>query len=80
VKGGLASQSLVMNAPDMKTITFHCPDELAAALDRLIEAGWEDSADAAIAEALRRYLRLRQPEVLEKHLEADIAWGLHGRE
>ena len=64
----------------MKEITFTCPDEVASALERLIETGWKDSADTAIVEALRRYLRLRQPEVLEKHLGADIAWGLHGRE
>jgi metal-responsive CopG/Arc/MetJ family transcriptional regulator len=64
----------------MKTIKVDCPDELAAELDRLVAEGWEDSAQDAIAEAIRRYVRLRQPEVLEKHLKADIAWGLHGRE
>jgi metal-responsive CopG/Arc/MetJ family transcriptional regulator len=64
----------------MKTITVNCPDDLATALDRLVQEGWEDSSQAAIVEALRRYVRLRQPEVLEKHLKADIAWGLHGRD
>jgi metal-responsive CopG/Arc/MetJ family transcriptional regulator len=64
----------------MKTITVNCPDDLAAALDRLVQEGWEDSSPDAVVEALRRYVRLRQPEVLEKHLKADIAWGLHGRD
>jgi metal-responsive CopG/Arc/MetJ family transcriptional regulator len=64
----------------MKTIKFNCPDDLAAELDRLVSEGWEDSPQDAIVEALRRYVRLRQPELLEKQLKADIAWGLHGRE
>lgn len=64
----------------MKTITFDCPDELAAQLKQLVDAGWEDSPQDAVVEALRRYLRLREPEVLEKHLRADIEWGLRGRD
>ncbi len=64
----------------MKTMTFECPDDFEAALKRLVETGWEDSPQDALVEALRRYLRLRAPEVLEKHLKADIEWGLHGRE
>ena len=64
----------------MKTIKVNCPDELAAKLERLVDEGWEDSVEAAAIEALRRYVRVRQPEVLEKHLKADIAWGLHGRD
>ncbi len=64
----------------MKPMTFNCPDELEAQLKRLVEEGWEDSSQDAIVEALRRYLRLRTPEVLEKHLRADIEWGLHGRD
>lgn len=80
MKGGLAFADRLKDFRSMKTVTFTCPDEIASELDRLVESGWEDSADEAIVEALRRYLRLRQPDVLEKHLEADIAWGLHGRE
>lgn len=64
----------------MKAIKVNCPDDLAAELERLVAEGWEDSAEDAIVEAIRRYLRVRRPEVLEKHLKADIAWGLHGRD
>jgi hypothetical protein len=64
----------------MKAITFNCPEELEAQLKRLVESGWEDSEQSVIVEALRRYVRLREPEILEKHLKADIDWGLHGRE
>ncbi len=64
----------------MKAIKIHCPDELAAELERLVAEGWEDSMDDAIVEAIRRYVRVRQPEALEKHLKEDIAWGLHGRD
>jgi hypothetical protein len=64
----------------MKTITFDCPDEIAADLKRLVESGWEDSPQDALVEALRRYVRLRQPEILEKQLKGDIAWGLNGRD
>jgi metal-responsive CopG/Arc/MetJ family transcriptional regulator len=63
----------------MKTIKINCPDDLAKELERLVAEGWEDSQEDAIVEAIRRYLRVRQPETLEKHLKADIAWGLHGR-
>lgn len=64
----------------MKTIKIECPDELASELERLVAEGWEDSPQAALLEAARRYVRLRPPDVLEKHLNADIAWGLHGRD
>lgn len=64
----------------MKTIKVDCPDEVALELERLVAEGWEDSMQSALVEAARRYVRLRQPEVLEKHLKADIAWGLHGRD
>ena len=64
----------------MKTITFECPDEVEAQLKRLVDSGWEDSQRDAIVEAVRRYLRLREPEVLERHLKNDIEWGLRGRE
>lgn len=64
----------------MKTIKVDCSDELAAELDRLVAEGWENSVQDAIIEAIQRYVRLRQPEVLEKQLKADIAWGLHGRD
>lgn len=64
----------------MKTVTFSCPDDLVSALEKLVESGWENSTDEAIVAALQRYIRLRKPEVLEQQLEADIAWGLHGRE
>lgn len=63
----------------MKTITFDCPDEVEAQLKRLVDSGWEDSPQEAMVEALRRYLRLREPAILERHLKSDIAWGLHGR-
>ena len=62
----------------MKTIKVDCPDEVVSELERLVAEGWEDSVEAAVAEAVRRYVRLRRPEALEKHLKADIAWGLHG--
>ena len=64
----------------MKAIKIICPNDLAAELERLVAEGWEDSAEDAVIEAIRRYVRVRQPETLEKHLKADIAWGLHGRE
>ena len=64
----------------MKALKINCPDDLAAELERLVAEGWEDSTEDAVIEAIRRYVRVRQPETLEKHLKADIAWGLHGRD
>jgi metal-responsive CopG/Arc/MetJ family transcriptional regulator len=63
----------------VKAIKVNCPDDLAGELERLVAEGWEDSTEDAIVEAIRRYVRVRRPETLEKHLKEDIAWGLHGR-
>lgn len=63
----------------MKKLTIECPEDLHAQLQELVMRGWEDSAEEAVVEALRRYLRARQPETLERHLKQDIEWGLHGK-
>ena len=63
----------------MKKLTIECPDDLHAQLQELVVRGWEDSAEDAVVEAVRRYVRTRQPDVLEGHLKQDIAWGLHGK-
>lgn len=63
----------------MKKLTIECPDDLHAQLQELVVRGWEDSAEDAVVEAIRRYVRTRQPDALERHLKQDIAWGLHGK-
>lgn len=63
----------------MKKLTIECPDELHVKLQELVMHGWEDSAEDAVIEAIRRYVRAREPETLGRHLKQDIEWGLHGR-
>ena len=63
----------------MKKVTFECPEQLHAQLRELVREGWEDSEQAAILEALRRYLRVRKPETLAHQLKHDVEWGLHGK-
>lgn len=67
------------NFPAMKKLTIECPDDLHVKLQELVMHGWEDSAEEAVIEAIRRYVRAREPRILEKHLKQDIEWGLHGQ-
>ena len=62
----------------MKTITFECPEELLAQLNKLVQAGWFNSPEAGVTEALRRYLSGHSVELQEKQILDDVAWALRG--
>lgn len=64
----------------MKTLTLECPDKVHEQLKALVDSGWADSAEQVALEALKRYLDVHRVEVLERHLRADIEWGLRGKD
>jgi len=63
----------------MKTVTVECPDQLYEQLSKLVAAGWFNSAEEGMVEALRRYLSLHSVELQEKQILADVTWALHER-
>jgi len=64
----------------MKTLSIECPDAIAEALERLVRDGWVADQDQAVVEALRRFIQMRRPELLESQILSDVKWGLHGRD
>jgi metal-responsive CopG/Arc/MetJ family transcriptional regulator len=63
----------------MTTVQIEFPDELAKRLDALIEQGWVSDRNQAITEALRRFLEIHRPELMEAQVMDDVDWGLHGK-
>jgi Arc/MetJ-type ribon-helix-helix transcriptional regulator len=63
----------------MKTIRAKIPDQLYRQLDALVKQGWFRSHEDVIDHALRRFLELHRPELMEKFIRDDVKWGLHGK-
>lgn len=61
----------------MKTITFECPERVHEQLAKLVTAGWFNSPEDAVLEAVRRYLSLHSVELQEKQIMADVQWALN---
>ena len=64
----------------MKTITVSCPDQLHEQLEMLAREGWIKDPEAAVIEALRRFLDSHHPDLQRSQILKDVAWGFHGRE
>ena len=69
-----------MNATDMTTIQTQVPTRLLVEVEALVKAGWFRDADDLFIEALRRYLDSHQPALSERFMQADVDWGLRGRD
>jgi Arc/MetJ-type ribon-helix-helix transcriptional regulator len=69
-----------MNATDTITIQTQVPTRLLNEMEALVKAGWFRDVNDLFLEALRRYLDSHQPELSERFMQADVAWGLHGRD
>jgi Arc/MetJ-type ribon-helix-helix transcriptional regulator len=63
----------------MKTVETRIPDRLDRAIDALVEQGWFSNRDEVVQEAIRRFLDIHRPELLEKFVREDVEWGLRGR-
>jgi Arc/MetJ-type ribon-helix-helix transcriptional regulator len=62
----------------MKTIRAKIPEQLYRQMDALVKQGWFRSKEDVIDQALRRFLESHRPELIEKYIQEDVDWGLHG--
>jgi metal-responsive CopG/Arc/MetJ family transcriptional regulator len=62
------------------TVQATLPTRLLAEAELLIAEGWFQDRDDLIADALRRFLDAHRPELMERYIQEDVEWGLHGRE
>ncbi len=62
----------------MKTIHARIPEQLYRQMDALVKQGWFRSKEDVIDQALRRFLESHRPELIEKYIQEDVDWGLHG--
>ena len=69
-----------MSATDMTTIQTQVPTRLLNEMEALVKAGWFRDVNDVFLEALRRYLDSHQSELSERFMQADVEWGLHGRD
>jgi Arc/MetJ-type ribon-helix-helix transcriptional regulator len=56
------------------------PERLLDEAKALVEEGWFQDLDSVLQEALRRYLDAHRPELLDRFVREDIAWGLGGKD
>ncbi len=64
----------------MKTITVNCPEQLHHQLQSMVQEGWFKDSEAALLEALRRFLDSHHPDLQRLQILNDVEWGLHGRD
>jgi Arc/MetJ-type ribon-helix-helix transcriptional regulator len=64
--------------PQVTTVQARIPTLLLAELQSLVDAGWFQSLDELIPEALRRFAEAHRGELTEKFLREDVEWGLRG--
>jgi len=63
----------------MKTVETKITDRQDRALDALVERGWFPTRDEIVQEAIRRFLDAHRPDLMERFVREDVAWGLRGR-
>jgi metal-responsive CopG/Arc/MetJ family transcriptional regulator len=63
----------------VKTVEAKISERLDRQIDALVEQGWFDSRDKVIQEAIRRFVEAHRPELMERFIREDVAWGLRGR-
>ncbi|MDJ0835986.1 MAG: CopG family transcriptional regulator [Acidobacteriota bacterium] len=62
----------------MTNLQAEIPQRLLEEAERFVEAGRHRDLDGLVADALRRYLDSHSETSMEKFIEEDIEWGLHG--
>jgi Arc/MetJ-type ribon-helix-helix transcriptional regulator len=62
------------------TIQMTLPPRLYQQIRALVADGWFRDEDDLLFEALRRFLDVHRPELLERFIREDVEWGLHGEE
>jgi len=64
----------------MKTLPAKVTPKLLEEIDELVEDGWYSSRSEAVRDAIRQLVRKQKIERIEKNMEEDIEWGLHGED
>jgi Arc/MetJ-type ribon-helix-helix transcriptional regulator len=60
----------------MKKIKMEIPDKLYEQIEWLVREGWFRSKEDIIDEAVRRFLNVHRPELLERHMAEDVERAL----
>jgi len=61
-------------------IQMTLPPRLYQQIRTLVAEGWFRDENDLLFEALRRFLEVRRPELMERFIREDVEWGLHGEE
>lgn len=62
----------------MESVTAKFTKKIVSEMDNLINEGWYANRSEMIRDAVRRFLERRDRIRLEKAVDEDIRWGLHG--
>jgi len=62
------------------TIQMTLPQQVHEQMLNLISEGWFRDENDLIAEALRRFMDVYRPELMDRFIREDVEWGLHGEE
>jgi Arc/MetJ-type ribon-helix-helix transcriptional regulator len=60
----------------MTSLQIELPDQLAVAVQRLVQNGWFQTEQEIIRLALAEFIRRHQAELTEQFQREDIAWAL----
>ncbi|MGH8066999.1 MAG: ribbon-helix-helix domain-containing protein [Candidatus Entotheonellia bacterium] len=64
----------------MKSIQIELPEQLAQAIDVLVQQGWFSSKEEVIRFALLEFVRQHRLELIEQFQREDIAWALRQKD
>jgi Arc/MetJ-type ribon-helix-helix transcriptional regulator len=62
------------------TVRAQVPANLLSEAESLVKDGWFGNVNDVIVDALRRFLEVRRPELMESQVRKDVEWGLHGED
>lgn len=62
------------------TIQMTLPPRLRQQIRILVAEGWFRDESDLLFEALRRFLDVHRPELMERFVREDVEWGLHGED
>jgi len=64
----------------MRTIQTEVPEQLYAQLRSLVTLGWFHDEGEVLREALRRFIEVHRPELMDEYVRKDVEWGLRGND
>jgi Arc/MetJ-type ribon-helix-helix transcriptional regulator len=69
-----------MTETEVATVQTDLPVRLYTEMQMLVDTGWFRDLDELISAALRRFVESHRAELMERFVEKDVDWGLHGDE